>query len=292
MSRVDLVEPVSLQPLTAEAGFYVSSGGERYVIEGQVVRLLRNIDPALTLELESQARAANDYSDPRFLMPRYERDMAQLALVELFGGQSPTGKVLDAGCGIGILGRLFPSLGFTGLDASIDLLRQVRGGYDLLVEASAEALPFADHSFDVVVALNMLHHVIDPDRAAREFARVLRPGGSLVCLDPRKVAPVELAKQVLRGRDETFAPTHKAFGVEEYDRIVEQAGLRIDERRRVGFLTLLAMGGLDATKLSFKLPPKQRDPLVSLLRRTDSALFKVPGMSRLGLNLALRATRV
>jgi len=224
-------------------------------------------------------------------MPRYERDMAQLALVELFGGHPPTGKVLDAGCGIGILGRLFPHLALTGVDASIDLLRQVGEGYDLLVEASAEALPFADASFDVVVALNMLHHVIDPERAAREFARVLRPGGSLVCLDPRKVAPVEFAKQVLRGKDDSFAPTHKAFTVEEYEHIIEQAGLRIVERRRVGFLTLLAMGGLDATKLSFKLPASQRDRVVNLLRQTDGALFQLPGMSRLGLNLALRSTR-
>ena len=178
------------------------------------------------------------------------------------------------------------------MDASVDLLRKADTGYRLLVEASAEALPFPNHSCDVVVALNTLHHVTDPEQAAREFARVLRPGGTLVCVDPRKVLPVELAEQLLRGKNQAFAPTHKAFSVSEYDAIVEQGGLfRIQESRRVGLLTLLGMGGLDATKLSFKIPAKDRDRTVDVLRSVDEALFKVPGVSQLGLNLALRAIR-
>ena len=285
-----LVEPKSHQPLLREGDAYVGPTGERYEIEGRIIRVLRNVDPALARELESQAKAIDDYSDPRFLMPRYELDMARLALVQLFAGRPPSGDILDAGCGIGILGRLFPDLGLVGLDASVDLLRKADTGYRLLVEASAEALPFADKSFDVIVALNMLHHVIDPEQAVREFARVLRPGGTLVCVDPRKVLPVEIAKQALRGKDEAFAPTHKAFSVPEYAAIVTQGGLfQIEESRRVGLLTLLAMGGLDATKWSFKI--RDRDRVVSLLRGADAALFKLPGVWRLGLNLALRAVR-
>jgi len=285
-----LVEPVSLQPLRREGDAYVGDNGQRYEIEGRIVRVLRNVNPELARELESQAIAADDYGDPRFLMPRYERDMAELALVRLFGGQAPKGDVLDAGCGIGILGRLFPDMGLVGLDASVDLLRRVATGYRLLVEASAESLPFPDRSFDVVVALNMLHHVIDPAQAVREFARVLRPGGSLVAVDPRKVWPVEVAKRVLRGNDQSFAPTHKAFGVQEYASLIERQGLfQIDESQRVGLLTLLAVGGLDATKLSFKID--DRDRLVNYLRGADQMLFKVPGVSKLGLNLAVRARR-
>ncbi len=47
------------------------------------------------------------------------------------------------------------------------------------VEADAEALPFADGSFDLVVGHAVLHHLPGLDRAMAEFRRVLAPGGTL-----------------------------------------------------------------------------------------------------------------
>jgi ubiquinone/menaquinone biosynthesis C-methylase UbiE len=52
-----------------------------------------------------------------------------------------------------------------------------------VVEAGAESLPFADSSFDTVVSTLVLCTVPDPARAIEEVARVLRPGGSLLCLE-------------------------------------------------------------------------------------------------------------
>jgi ubiquinone/menaquinone biosynthesis C-methylase UbiE len=46
--------------------------------------------------------------------------------------------------------------------------------------ADAERLPFADHSFDLVLGHAVLHHIPDLPRAFREFERVLAPGGTLV----------------------------------------------------------------------------------------------------------------
>lgn len=48
----------------------------------------------------------------------------------------------------------------------------------------AENLPFRDASFDGVLCLNVLEHVRDPFGAAREIARVLKPGGRLYCVVP------------------------------------------------------------------------------------------------------------
>lgn len=289
-SATTLLEPGTGLALERDGDAYVGRTGTRYAIEDGVVRMLGAVDPELAAELRAQDIALEEYRDPGLLMPRYERDMARLALVELFGGSPPRGDILDAGCGIGILGRLYPELNLVGLDASMTLIREAKSGYRLRVEASVEKLPFADQSFDVVVALNMLHHVINPDRAVAEFARVLRPGGTLVAVDPRKVGVIELAKQVLRGKDTAFAATHKAFGVEEYDRLVEQHGLfALERRERVGLFTLVSMGGLDALKLSPRLPNPEL--AANLLRNVDQALFRLPGVSRAGLNLAIRATR-
>lgn len=46
-------------------------------------------------------------------------------------------------------------------------------------QADVTALPFADGTFDVVIAMHMLYHVADQERAVAEIHRVLKPGGSL-----------------------------------------------------------------------------------------------------------------
>jgi SAM-dependent methyltransferase len=48
----------------------------------------------------------------------------------------------------------------------------------------AEELPFKDETFDGVLCLNVLEHVKDPFKAAREIARVMKPGGRLYCVVP------------------------------------------------------------------------------------------------------------
>jgi SAM-dependent methyltransferase len=52
------------------------------------------------------------------------------------------------------------------------------------VRGVGEQLPFRDHSFDAVFSLSVLEHVKDPFACAREIARVLKPGGNLMCAVP------------------------------------------------------------------------------------------------------------
>jgi len=48
----------------------------------------------------------------------------------------------------------------------------------------SEELPFKDNSFDGVLCMNMLEHVKDPFKTAKEISRVLKPGGKLYCVAP------------------------------------------------------------------------------------------------------------
>ena len=93
-------------------------------------------------------------------------------------------NALDVGCGEGRFCRMMAGLGLhtTGIDPTDRLIATARsrhpeGDYR---QARAEALPFADASFDLVVSYLTLIDIDDSDAAIAEMARVLRPGGSLL----------------------------------------------------------------------------------------------------------------
>lgn len=108
-------------------------------------------------------------------------------LVELIA-PSPGARVLDLACGTGIVARhVTPRVGATGSVTGIDInphmLTVARAaaenegvGIDFR-EGRAEALPFADGSFDLVTCQHAFQFFEDRAAAAREIQRVLAPGG-------------------------------------------------------------------------------------------------------------------
>jgi SAM-dependent methyltransferase len=96
------------------------------------------------------------------------------------------GRTLDLGCGTGRNLPLFPSgVRAVGLDPSWEVLVRARRRAPgaLLVQGSAEALPFRDGCFDTVVSGLALCSVRDPARGLAEVRRVLRDGGTLRALE-------------------------------------------------------------------------------------------------------------
>ena len=98
------------------------------------------------------------------------------------------GHVLDVATGTGLVAERLLAAGHpvTGLDQSPGMLavaRQRLAGRVELVEASAEALPFADASYDHLTFTYLLRYVDDVGAVLRELARVVRPGGSVAMLE-------------------------------------------------------------------------------------------------------------
>jgi ubiquinone/menaquinone biosynthesis C-methylase UbiE len=100
-------------------------------------------------------------------------------------------KVLDAGCGTGVMGLLFAEMGHqvTGVDLSEGMLSKAREKANEqnlpfeLGKADAEHLPFHDRTFDVVVTRHLLWTLPHPGLALKEWHRVLKEGGRLLIID-------------------------------------------------------------------------------------------------------------
>ena len=98
-------------------------------------------------------------------------------------------QVLEIGCGAAMCARWLTTQGarVTAMDLSAGMLRHARAGAEStgvtvpLVQADAEALPFADGAFDLACsAFGAVPFVADSGRVMAEVARVLRPGGRWV----------------------------------------------------------------------------------------------------------------
>lgn len=100
--------------------------------------------------------------------------------------------LLDTACGTGRLAEMIrekqPKVHITGTDLSPDMIAVAR---KRLPEdestrwqvASAEELPFEDAAFDVVTCANAFHLIPGQEKAMREMARVVKPGGTVCVVD-------------------------------------------------------------------------------------------------------------
>ncbi|MGP8060344.1 MAG: class I SAM-dependent methyltransferase [Acidimicrobiales bacterium] len=117
-------------------------------------------------------------------------------------GVGPGDLVLDLGCGFGrhAFEAVRRGAAVLALDAGADEVAGVRATFGAMVEAGeldesgtragavqgdALHLPFADGTFDRVIASEVLEHIPDDVGAMRELARVLRPGGTMAVTVPR-----------------------------------------------------------------------------------------------------------
>jgi ubiquinone/menaquinone biosynthesis C-methylase UbiE len=189
-----------------------------------------------------EARAAQQYAEPQPLPdPTIDRKFARIC--ELVRARLPCEAFLDAGCGDGrylaaLAGEL-PSRR-AGVDLSGRILETARARVDAdFRQASLESLPFSDEEFDLVLCSQVIEHVPDADAAARELARVLRPGGTLIMSTdnahnyvsralngPRMLVVRALRLRGARGRIESPATPYTPASLRA---LLEHAGFSVEQ---------------------------------------------------------------
>jgi SAM-dependent methyltransferase len=171
----------------------------------------------------------------------------------------PAGRAtLDLGCGEGRLGAVLSRLGYrvTGVEASPTLAAHAREHHEV-VEADAAALPFADGSFDLVLAFMSLHDMDEMDCAVREAARVLEPGG---CFCVALEHPLQKAGAWADPDDPSsaFAIRGSYLAERRFHAVYERDGIRMDfegvDRPIEGYARALEAAGLLIEALREPLP--------------------------------------
>jgi ubiquinone/menaquinone biosynthesis C-methylase UbiE len=144
-------------------------------------------DPAATERVRVvYERLAEHYDRGMGFMERLMR----IAPARRWVASRARGATLEIGFGTGLdLPYYAADVELTGIDLSAAMLARARRRAEelrrpvTLREADAEALPFADATFDTVVFALCLCSIPDEGRAVREAVRVLRPGGRLLLLE-------------------------------------------------------------------------------------------------------------
>ena len=117
--------------------------------------------------------------------------MARYLFAARFGTPPGAKDILDAGCGAGYGTAVFPSsASVTAADISADAVQHAREAFGRpcvrFLQASCESLPFANASFDLVTAFEVIEHLEKWHQFVLEAARVLRESGVLLVSTPNK----------------------------------------------------------------------------------------------------------
>jgi 2-polyprenyl-3-methyl-5-hydroxy-6-metoxy-1,4-benzoquinol methylase len=139
--------------------------------------------------------------------------LAHLAIHDTVVGILETGRrgaLLDVPAGEGALAVRLITAGFAV--TCCDLYPEIFRLDDVKIQQGDlnGELPFADQTFDYVTCLEGLEHIENPQQAIREFARLLRPGGTVIVSIPNILNIEERLKWLLYGYTSHFKPMTRA----------------------------------------------------------------------------------
>lgn len=230
----------TLEPLRRDGDNLVAAhSGHRHPIAGGLVFMgFDSEDPDVQRLAESerewQGTTATVERDAEFLRTSAPAAVEALNLARRVRGLRAGMRALDVGSGAGWGSWLLAEAGydtwlvdFEANSLSLGWVYDHPGlGPGKRIVADATLLPFADGAFDIVLSKQFIHHIADKRRALAEMNRVLRPGGTLVLLEPTRSLWTSLAE--IRHPDEHEG--HVIVWPRQYFAALRNAGFALDWR--------------------------------------------------------------
>lgn len=203
-----------------------------------------------------------------------------LALLDRYLGKgTPDGRrILDIGCGTGTMLTYLARYGDAeGIDVDDQAIQYCHArGLTRVSQAGADRLPFADETFDLVTALDVIEHIDDDRAALREAWRVLRPRGLILVAVP--------AYRFLWGRQDDINLHKRRYVARELRERLTSAGFVV---RRLSYINAILFPAIAGVRLVRHLLPKPKalesDFSFPAPRPLNSLLGQVFGAERFAL---------
>lgn len=159
-------------------------------------------------------------------------DAIYRAVLRAIGDESGGGQVLDFGAGTGGFTAELRALGaFSGIDAVdlVDFGAEKSAGVRWFFADLNAPLPSPDSTYDLICAVEVIEHLENPRFLAREWYRLLRPGGRMIFSTPNNESWRSLVSLMFRGHFSAFTgasyPAHiSAVLRKDAERFLHEAG--------------------------------------------------------------------
>ncbi len=202
------------------------------------MKFLMCVDPVTTVTLDK----AITLGHPSYVWRAGQE--RRLALIRRYAPLEGR-RILDVGCGLGMYVRAFRRFSDDVHGVDVDAEKVAQAGRELpnIRCAPAEALPYPNAHFDVVLLHEVIEHVTDDRQALAEAVRVLRVGGRLVVFAPNRLYPFETHGAYWGGQyhfgnvplvnwlpgrwRDWFAPHVRAYTSGDIRRLLAGLGIRI-----------------------------------------------------------------
>ncbi len=232
-------------------------------------------------EIQTQNRVASYYEDVRYKMP-WSRTYHDWLFSHLISLVRPTGKILDAGCGTGLLAEYLPTREIWGIDISKEMVAWAQNRLPHAQVGDVEDLPYDDNFFDTVFARSIIHHLEQPEKGVEELVRVLKPGGRIIFLDTRDANPFSKVCRKTMNAGEHFSEIHKNMEENAYIAMLERH-ISITNKQCIGYIGYTLLGFPDVFNGYRYVPFKFA--LTPALMWVDRVWARTPVLNKLGLGI-------
>ena len=131
-------------------------------------------------------------------------------------------KILDTGCGPGFFSIILSEAGFdvTGIDMSVEMIKQAEENADAmetdptLLVMDIEEPDFEDNTFDMIVSRNVVWSLTEPEKAYKNWLKLLKPGGRLLVFDGDHLKDLREPENAVYEHDSYSEEYKKIYGKE------------------------------------------------------------------------------